>query len=197
MSNARSRIVDAALELLSGGGLETVSIEAIRQRAGVSNGSFFHHFPTRADLVAEIYLDGLCAYHAHIEQTLAADPSAAVGVSAAIHAHLDWVVHQRAVGRLVIGDDQPGRLGDDGERRRLAENDRFASVLDRWRQRLVETGQVREVSNEMFIAQIVGPARILARTWLLGHTTTPPSDYAEELIEASLRALGAHPEAAD
>jgi AcrR family transcriptional regulator len=167
--------------------LESAPIETIRERAEVSNGSFFHHFPTRAALVGELYLDGLRRYHAHIEEAIAPDPPAAAGVAAAIHAHLDWVVLQRSLSRLL---EERVSLSEADQRRRTKENERFATVLDRWRRSLIESHQIVPMDNDLFVALIVGPARIISRNWLLGHRQVPPDSYSDDLVAAAIRALG-------
>lgn len=49
-------IVDVALACALEAGWETTSLQAVRVRAGVSNGSLFHHFPNGAgiDVVAHL-----------------------------------------------------------------------------------------------------------------------------------------------
>jgi AcrR family transcriptional regulator len=43
-------ILAAALELYAERGSDAATMDEIRRRAGVSNGSLFHHFPDRATL---------------------------------------------------------------------------------------------------------------------------------------------------
>lgn len=44
--------VAAALELIAERGLPATSVEALARRLGVTKGSFYHHFPNRAALIA-------------------------------------------------------------------------------------------------------------------------------------------------
>ena len=53
----RSRIVEAAREAIAASkpGDEELRLNAIAQRAGVGQATFYRHFPTRADLLSEVY----------------------------------------------------------------------------------------------------------------------------------------------
>ena len=48
----RSRIFSAAKQILKKNGYEALSIKNICEEAGVSNGSFYHHFKTKDDLLS-------------------------------------------------------------------------------------------------------------------------------------------------
>ena len=51
----RDALYAAATRLIEAQGYEAVSIEQVVQAAGVAKGTFFNHFPSKADLVAEWY----------------------------------------------------------------------------------------------------------------------------------------------
>ena len=62
----RARIVEVARELIAVDG--DVRLNAIAQRAGVGQGTLYGHFPTRADLLAEVY-------RADVDELVAAAPT--------------------------------------------------------------------------------------------------------------------------
>jgi AcrR family transcriptional regulator len=55
LAAARERIVDAALDQLAEGGYASASVVAVARRAGVATGSVYRHFPSKADLFAEVF----------------------------------------------------------------------------------------------------------------------------------------------
>jgi TetR/AcrR family transcriptional regulator, transcriptional repressor for nem operon len=74
----RARIVDAAAEELRRQGLSGIGIPALMQRAGLTHGAFYAHFPNREALVAEAVrtaaaasFDGPLADALPLEQSLA------------------------------------------------------------------------------------------------------------------------------
>ena len=54
-AETRERIVQAALAQLGEGGYASASVQAVAARAGVATGSVYRHFPSKADLVAEVF----------------------------------------------------------------------------------------------------------------------------------------------
>jgi AcrR family transcriptional regulator len=51
----RERIVSAALEQVGEGGYASASVQAVAERAGVAVGTVYRHFPSKADLFAEVF----------------------------------------------------------------------------------------------------------------------------------------------
>lgn len=53
---SKNKILDAFYELIQEKGFSKTTTNDICDRAGVSNGCFFHHFPTKDDILKEWYL---------------------------------------------------------------------------------------------------------------------------------------------
>jgi len=51
---ARRNWLDAALELLNNNGVNSVTVEALATKLGITRGSFYHHFKDRKDLSNEM-----------------------------------------------------------------------------------------------------------------------------------------------
>ena len=54
-TQARARIVRAAHELIARGGYREASVVAVARRAAVATGSVYRHFPSKAELFAEVF----------------------------------------------------------------------------------------------------------------------------------------------
>jgi AcrR family transcriptional regulator len=52
---ARERIVRAATELVARGGYREAQVAAVARRAGVATGTVYRHFPSKADLLTEVF----------------------------------------------------------------------------------------------------------------------------------------------
>lgn len=52
---ARERILDAAIAQLEEGGYASATVQAVATRAGVATGSVYRHFPSKSDLLAEVF----------------------------------------------------------------------------------------------------------------------------------------------
>src|SRR4051794_27855205 len=54
-AEVRDRIVRAALDLIRRGGYREASIAAVAESAGVATGTVYRHFPSKAELFAELF----------------------------------------------------------------------------------------------------------------------------------------------
>src|SRR4051794_3409278 len=54
-TQTRERIVRAALDLVAHGGYREAQVAAVAQRAGVATGTVYRHFPSKADLLTEVF----------------------------------------------------------------------------------------------------------------------------------------------
>jgi AcrR family transcriptional regulator len=54
-TQTRERIVRAALELVALGGYREARVAAVAQRAGVATGTVYRHFPSKAELLTEVF----------------------------------------------------------------------------------------------------------------------------------------------
>jgi AcrR family transcriptional regulator len=63
----RKRVYEAALEVFRRDGVAASSIDDVARLAGVSRGTFYFHFPTKEDVLAELLREGEAASAAAIE----------------------------------------------------------------------------------------------------------------------------------
>lgn len=182
------RIRTAALALFDSDGIERTSVAAIRARAGVSNGSFFHAFPNKHALAADLYLTILVDYHAAFAAPLGTAKAAQDMIADLLEAHLDWVVKQRPKAKFLFEQARAEWLTSVREKQ-AAENERFVAALDVWRLPSVDAGKLVPMPAALFIAQLIGPAQILCRAWLSGRSSAEPRAHKGLLIEAAVKAL--------
>ena len=70
----RRVLIEAALQLVSEGGMDAVSVREAARRAGVSPGAPFRHFPSRDALIQAVAEEAQRRFRAEIETALAAAP---------------------------------------------------------------------------------------------------------------------------
>src|SRR4051795_13407290 len=54
-ADRREELLDAALELVAGGDVESVSVDAVADRAGVRRSLVYKHFANRTDILTALY----------------------------------------------------------------------------------------------------------------------------------------------
>jgi AcrR family transcriptional regulator len=184
----RQEILGAALACFVVKGLVATTIEEIRQAAGASIGSLYHHFDSKDDLAAALYVEGLRNYQEGAVAELQAHPGAEDGVKAAVVHHLRWVMCHKELAYFIFsmgGLHSPGRYAD--ELRNL--NQVFFSEYRRWLSRRVRSGEIRKVPPDLYYALWIGPAHELARHLLSGRVKTPWQQAADLLADAAWIAL--------
>ena len=90
----KKKIFLAAKNILKKNGYESLSIKNICEEAGVSNGSFYHHFKTKDDLLS-YYIEEQPSINPELLDT----PSCLTDVkNAVIHVYLNYVKYCRELG---------------------------------------------------------------------------------------------------
>jgi AcrR family transcriptional regulator len=82
----QARVFDAALELINERGFEQATVAGICEKAGISNGAFYHHFKSKQDVLLG-YVRNESAELLEYYQSLPKQPFVE-----ALHAVLDWQI---------------------------------------------------------------------------------------------------------
>ena len=76
-ADRRDALLDAALALVAEGDIESVSMEAVAERAGVSRPLVYKHFANRSELLAAVYQREAALLHAELSAAVTAADSVA------------------------------------------------------------------------------------------------------------------------
>lgn len=193
----RDRLLEAATDLFADEGYDAVGVEKLRARAGVSNGSFFHLYAAKEDLAAELLVTCVIDYQAAIIRAVSRCDGAADGVATIVRTHIRWVINNRSKARFMLDDARAAWFAKASDRLK-AHNATFAATIERWRGPLVAQGLLRDVSVEVFLATVIGPANLICRAWIAGRklTAASPARHENELVELALQALVIAPDRA-
>ncbi|CCD96934.1 Transcriptional regulatory protein [Bradyrhizobium sp. ORS 375] len=185
---SRERIIDAALAEFDQSGYEAATVAAICDRARVSNGSFFHAFPSKDAVAGAVFLSALDAYHAALTGAVAGEVSARDGVAALVTAHLRWVIDHRTQARFMFVH-APGAHMAAIRDAQASSNEEFRARLARWYEPQMKRGALAAVAPELLISQIIGPAQMVCRAWLAGRSRSKPDAHLPDLIACAVRAV--------
>ncbi|MDA5282190.1 TetR/AcrR family transcriptional regulator [Streptomyces sp. Isolate_45] len=179
------RILTAALSCFLENGVQGTTVEQVRKRAEVSNGSLFHHFRTKQDLAEAVYLQGLEQHQAELLAVLTPQTGLRAGVEGVVHRHLTWVEENPQLAAFL---STPPAWFTPLDAPRIAESSRgFFRAVTEWLRR---HGWDEALSLGVVIAVWIGPAHEYTRRWLLTGTE-PPGGAAGPLSLAAWNAL--HP----
>src|SRR5215470_7416682 len=87
----REQILQAGLECFLDRGVGGTTVDEIRDRCRASVGSFYHHFQSKVEVAAALYLETLAAYQRAFASELLTHTRAQSGIEGAVRYHLRWV----------------------------------------------------------------------------------------------------------
>jgi AcrR family transcriptional regulator len=188
-SDSRKReILRAALHCFTTIGFAGTTLADIRVRAKASIGSIYHHFRSKEQLAAALYVEGLRDYQESFLAELDRHRRAREAVISLVRHHLRWVRDNPDWSRFLYDHRQSEFVAAaEGAIRHLNEGFYRASGA-RW-QGFLDRGEIVELPRDLMIAILLGPAQEFARNWLGGRTRTELGDAADVLAECAWRAL--------
>jgi len=170
----RDALLDAAAELLSTGDVESVSMEAVAERAGVSRPLVYKHFPNRSELLAALYTRESGALHRELASVVEAAPTLEEMFRALIKGLLRA---QASRGATTAALRSAGVRNDAHRQRQARRNQNTVSYFTD--QAVAEFGLPRRQCRAA-VAVALGATEAVMNQWRL----RPTSDYALVLQEA-------------
>lgn len=186
---ARDRLLRSAAELFVAHGADAVSMDAVRQHAGVSNGSLYHHFATRQQLIGALYAQVLADYQRTLLARLQQAGDAEAGVKALVGAHIDWVLAAPGEARL-LHELRHAAAPAAGDAPWAAPNAEAFATLARWIDAQVAAGTLRAMPLRVWNALVFAPALSLTPHWLAADPPRVDPAVREVLAEGAWRAVG-------
>ncbi len=189
-AETRERLVTAAGELFVSGGYLETTVAQICSRAGVSNGSFFHLFKTKAQLAEALAVDLSRSYREDVLSRLLLPtrmPEQAIG--AVLNAHMRWIAGDETRARLWFGL-RPALLHLGGGQIDSLRAGDVVEVVGEWARPLVASGKIRPTPIAVIAAHIFGAANAIGATQAGGRVADPlADDLAQNLAEAAWAAI--------
>lgn len=184
---ARDRILAAALTLFLERGVETVSVAEICRVSEVSNGSFFHHFPSKDELALEITLALRREYWDFVLAEMEPKADAMEGVAGAIRAAFAYQRQFPDRYRLSRSDDAPWMRGN--EERIRDDNAPYRGRAGLWIATRAQDGQVPLLLPEIYGALLFGMPHWVARNANSDAAPTDLTAAADQLVQTIQKAL--------
>jgi AcrR family transcriptional regulator len=184
--STRDRILAAATDLFLEQSVERTSIADICKRAGVSNGSLFHHFQNKDDIAVEVTFALAAQYWEVVLQALESTDDAKTGIDRAIRAALRYQQEHKDKYRFILTDETPWMRGAaDRARERNAE---FRKRAGRWIGAQVKAGRMPLLQTEAYGALLFGTPHWAGRIAPLGPSPNMEA-IADDLVRVVQKAL--------
>lgn len=172
-------ILQAALHLFLDKGVGATTLDQILERSGASVGSFYHHFQSKVEVAAALYLETLELYQAAFLKELGRHASAKAGIEATVRHHLRWTGRNPELAAYLTHCREP-EVSEASESRAQELNRAFFDQTGAWLIQHVRDGQVRRLAPPLYHSLWMGPADEFTRLWLLG----PRPRDVKQLVKA-------------
>ena len=187
--DTKDRILDAALALFLEAGMAATRIDQICKRAGVSNGSLFHFFPSKEAIGVALYVSGIASYQAALLGELGKPRYTAETLRALIMAHWDWVFAEQPRARFLFVQGPPG-WHPDADAQIQQHNTHAREAFARWLEAPAQRATLRDMPLDAFTPILLGASMMATRTWLRTPDAPPPTTRHVGLFaDAALRSL--------
>jgi len=184
----KENIIQAALSCFTELGFQDTSMVDICTRAGASTGSVYHHFKSKEQLAAAVYLEGIESYQAGLLTMLEKETEAFKGISSVISYHLNWVQSNPDWSQFLFQKRHASFLLDN-EDALLVLNKTFMKGISTWFEPHIAAGTIRPLAWDMVIALLLGPCQEYTSLYLLKNTLTDLDQAIHNLSLAAWRSL--------
>ncbi|MEU1520789.1 TetR/AcrR family transcriptional regulator [Nocardia rhamnosiphila] len=180
------RLLDAAAELLAGGGPAAVTMSGVAKAAGAPSGSVYHRFPDRPALLAALWSRALRGFHDELFAALSlGEPQEAIRRSA--RASLEWARRNPREARVLLAgakelDEQnwSEQARRDTARADTALHDALSALIEK------SGDTAPDAADRALLAVVDLPYAIIKRYLSVGRQIP---DHAPELAEQAAAAL--------
>jgi AcrR family transcriptional regulator len=174
----RARIVRAALELVRHGGYREASIAAVAAAAGVATGTVYRHFPSKAELLAEVFRVASQHEVDAVAEAAASEGSAADRVARAVDTFARRALAGRRLAWALIAEPVDPAVEAERLVFRRAYAETFAAALREG----VASGELPDQEVALVATALVGAIGEA----LVGPTSPTASHLDEEALVAGL-----------
>jgi AcrR family transcriptional regulator len=184
----RGKLIEAAGRVFLAQGYEAASMDLVRAEAGVSNGSLYHHFPSKAHLAGALYEHTLRDFHQALLKPVSGKVRAEAGVRGLVRAYVRWVLQHPDRAKLLH------RLRHSGEMAGLesawaAPNQEAYGALCAWIEQMIAAKEMRRLPFPLWMALVFSPAMALTPTWVNQARPSVPPAVRAALEDAAWRAV--------
>lgn len=186
--STRIKLIEAAGRVFLAEGYETTTMDLIRADAGVSNGSLYHHFPSKVHLAGALYESMLRDFQQSMFKVISGKVSAKAGVRGLVRAYVRWVVAHPDRAKLLHRLRRNGDL-DCLESAWINPNQEASNILRAWIKRMVAAGEMQRLPFPLWMALVFSPAMALTPHWVSKTLPSVPQTVRLALEDAAWRAV--------
>ena len=186
----KARILAEASRQLTTKGYALFTMAGVRDALGLSSGSMFHAFPSKAALAAAVYVEGMADYQRAATEAIEGARGPRAALRGWIAAHLGWIEDHRALSRYLFST-LPSEVMAEAAAPLAEKNRAFYGALATLFDAATAAGLMGRLDRRVAQAICIGPAQDYGRQWTRGHATTAPRRWTRVFQRAACAALAA------
>ncbi len=187
MTDTRSRILQAALNVFSTKGYHAARVDDIVDTARASKGAVYFHFPSKESIFLALVDQFASLLENKLRQAIASERDGIRGVHAALKTGLDTFARHRDLAKIFLV--QSVGLGEAFETRRMDILERYAGVIRDYLDKAVSDGAIAPVDTGVVSYAWIGAINQVVMQWV--HTGQPDLEAAFPALRALLlRSVG-------
>jgi AcrR family transcriptional regulator len=190
--STRQRALAAALALFDAQGVEATTIDQVRDAAGISVGSLYHHFRSREGLVVALYEDLLAQYRTTIIAELVRHSAIRALLDAFVTTHIGWAMQNPTAERF-LSEHRHHRTLTDVKSQMQDDTADFIRPLLRRIKPAIEAGVLKPLPPELLLSLVLGPVQTWLRMQRAGSSKLDPALAARKLSDLIWDAVAVPP----
>jgi AcrR family transcriptional regulator len=183
-----SDIIQAALMCFTEIGYNSTSMSDICTRANASIGSIYHHFKSKEQLAASVYLEGIEVYQLGMLEIINKEVDAKNGISSIITYHFQWIL-KNPDWALFLFQKRHSFNTIEIENQLNTLNIKFTNEISEWFKIHILSGEVHQFSFDLIFSLLFGPSLEYTRFYLSNKGSKKIDDAIKSLINAALSSL--------
>lgn len=184
----KRQILQDALSCFLEYGLDTTSIEMIRDKSDSSVGAIYHHFKNKEGVIAALVFAALDDQALLRDQYLKEAKSLKGLLYALIYSYTDWVSDQPKFAQFLLLAHLSVRQGE--YRQVLNDKNKLRNQnIIGYISNYADASLLKSVPTELMMSLVIGATESYCRAWLSGKVVTNPKVYRETLAQAAWDSL--------
>ncbi len=187
-ASRKLKIIKSALECFNENGFTQTSIGDVCKKSKTSVGSVYHHFKSKEQLAAAVYLEGIRQYQQGFIRALEKCKTAKEGIENIIRFHLDWVHNHQDWSRYLF-HNRYAEFMISAEVDFEILNEEYYTKIAIWFKKHIELGNIRKLPSDLYSSIIMGPCQEYTRIFLSGKNSSNVDTASSVISSAVWRAL--------
>lgn len=187
-SETRQRILNAALVCFTQHGIESTTIEQIRECADASVGSVYHHFGNKDGIAVALYKEGLRQFRDSLSKNMQSIDSIEQMIIVTIQSNIDWIVENPDWARFIFKHRHVLKESNQEEIFQAKMKSSHQKLANHWLS-LIDSDRLIPMPLQLYQALIIGPTHHYAKEWLEGRTQHSLKEMSDYLANAACRSL--------